>query len=82
MGDEQEQVPMPVQWGYSDDTIEINDAPAPQKSVNGTLVVQQIEMPIGAFDVIVRDYLARREAFVQKGLVAGVLFDDGTDAGF
>jgi hypothetical protein len=82
MGDEPRQVPMPVQWGYSDDIIEINDAPAPQKKVQNVEVIQQLQIPIGAFDVIVRDYLARREGFLARGLVQGVLFDDGNDSGF
>jgi hypothetical protein len=82
MVDEPRQVPNPVQWGYSEDGIEINDAPAPQKSVQGVEVVQQIQMPIGAFDEIVKDYIARREGFLARGLVQGVLFDDVQDSGF
>jgi hypothetical protein len=82
MEDAPRQVPLPVQWGYADDIIEITDAPAPQKSVNGVRVVQQIQMPVGAFDMIVRDYIARREGFLAKGLVQGVLFDDISDSGF
>jgi hypothetical protein len=73
---------LPVQWGYVEGVIEINDSPQPQKQVNGTLVVQQIQMPLRAFDEIVKDYLARREGFLSQGLVDGVLFDDGQDAGF
>lgn len=73
---------LPIQWGYSDDVIEINDSPRPQKQIQGVEVVQQIQMPIAAFDEIVKDYINRREQFVAKGLVAGVLFDDHQDAGF
>ncbi len=65
-----------VQWGYGESIIEINDAPAPQKQIQGTLVVQQIQIPIADFDEIVRDYLARREEFVARKLVEGRLFDD------
>lgn len=72
----------PVQWGYGDGIIEINDAPQPQKSIQGTQVVQQIQMPIRVFDDIVRDYLARREQYLAAGLVEGSLFDDGLDGGF
>lgn len=79
---EAQPVPLPVQWGYADDIIEINDAPRPQKQLNGVSVVQQIQMPVAAFDEIVRDYLARREGFVARGLVSGVLFDDHGDSGF
>jgi len=82
MGDEPRQVPIPVQWGYADDIIEINDAPAPQKKIDGVEVIQQIQMPVGAFDEIVKDYLARREGFLARGLVSGVLFDDHQDSGF
>lgn len=80
--EERQQVPLPIQWGYADDIIEINDAPAPQKKVQGVEVVQQIQMPIAAFDEIVKDYLARREGFVARKLVEGALFDDGMDSGF
>lgn len=80
--DELRQVPMPVQWGYSEDGIEINDAPAPQKKVNDVEVIQQIQMPIGAFDEIVKDYIVRREGFLARGLVSGSLVDDGQDSGF
>lgn len=81
---EQEQgpVPLPVQWGYADDVIEINDAPRPQKQVQNVSVIQQIQMPVAVFDEIVRDYLARREGFVARGLVSGVMFDDNSDSGF
>lgn len=77
MADEPEQRQMPVMWGYSEDSIEINDAPEPQKKIEGTAVVQQITMPIGAWDVIVMDYIKhRRERFVAQGHLQGTLFDD------
>lgn len=75
-------MPDAVQFGYGDDIIEINDSPLPQKKIEGVAVVQQIQIPIADFDEIVRDYITRREGFVAKGLVAGVLFDDHGDAGF
>jgi len=73
-----------VQWGYDIESgiIEINDSPAPQKQVQGKEVVQQIAMPLRDFDQIVKDYLARREGFVQGKLVDGVLFDDSGDIAF
>ncbi len=82
MGDEPIQVPNPIQWGYSDDIIEITDIPAPQKKVQNVEVIQQIQIPIGAFDEIVKEYISRREGFLSRGLVSGVLFDDGNDSGF
>jgi hypothetical protein len=68
-----------VQWGYGEKIIEINDSPRPQKQVNGVEVVQQIRMPIADFDLIVKDYIARREQFLAAGLVEGFLHDDGGD---
>jgi hypothetical protein len=82
MDDAPQQVPFPIQWGYADDIIEITDIPAPQKKVQGVEVIQQIQIPIGAFDELVKDYINRREGFLAKGLVQGVLFDDGNDSGF
>jgi len=82
MADEPIQVPNPIQWGYSDDIIEITDIPAPQKKVQGVEVIQQIQIPIGAFDELVKEYISRREGFLSRGLVSGVLFDDGNDSGF
>lgn len=69
-------MPEAVQFGYGETVIEINDSPAPQKQIQGTPVVQQIQIPIADFDEIVRDYIARRETFVAKKLVEGALFDD------
>lgn len=65
-----------VRWGYGDTIIEITDAPMPQKSIQGTPVAQQIQIPIADFDEIVKDYLSRREEFVTRKLVEGTLFDD------
>lgn len=82
MADEPIQLPNPIQWGYGDDIIEITDIPAPQKKVQGVEVIQQIQVPIGAFDELVKDYITRREGFLARGLVQGVLFDDVQDSGF
>jgi hypothetical protein len=70
---------LPIQWGYGENIIEINDSPQPQKQYNGVSVVQQIRMPLGAFDLLVKDYIARREGFLAAGLVEGFLHDDGGD---
>lgn len=82
MADEPRQLPNPIQWGYGDGIIEITDIPAPQKKIQGVEVIQQIQVPIGAFDELVKDYISRREGFLSAGLVQGVLFDDGIDSGF
>lgn len=67
---------MQVNLGYGADFVEVTDGPG-----GGT---QSILIPISEWDNLIREYITnRREAFVQQGLVEGVLFDDRThDAEF
>ena len=67
---------MQVNIGYGADFVEVTDEPGGGK--------QSILISIAEWDNLVREYITnRREAFVQQGLVEGVLFDDRThDAEF
>ena len=75
-----EQAPAPepvIQYGFGEDFVDINDAPNPQKAIQGQKVVQEITIPIAVFDNMVQDYLRKhREKFITKGLVSGSVFDD------
>lgn len=74
-GEEDELRSYSVQFGYGDDFIELNDSPRGRQQV--------MQIPIGEWDQIVRDYIqTRREKFLAAGLVDGVLFDDHGDTGF